>query len=98
MTIIFQIVFSQQDVNNMFLYNDETRNNFGIRVARFFFQCVPSFTYSVCFGSIVKVASTHLDPQLVIWVHGRTFTWADFLVEETGSIVLGVTYTMPSGL
>jgi ABC-type multidrug transport system fused ATPase/permease subunit len=59
---------------------------------------VPSFTYSVCFGAIVKIASTHLDPALVIWVKGRKFLWEDFTARETGSIVLSMNFTMPSAM
>lgn len=98
MTIIFQAVFSQQDVNNMFLYNDETSGKFSIRMARLFFNSVPSFTFSVTLGALIKVASTHLDPQSIIWVKGRKYGWDDFTRRETGSIVLDVTYTMPSGM
>jgi hypothetical protein len=96
MTIIFQIVFSQQDINNLFLYNDNTSHTFFVRFIRFFFNLIPSFTFSVCFGAIVKVASTHFDPHLIIWIPGRHYTWTDFTTRETGSVVMNVGYTMPS--
>jgi ABC-type multidrug transport system ATPase subunit len=96
MTIIFQIVFSQQDINNLFLYNDKTSNTPFVRIFRGFFNLVPSFTFSVCFGAIVKVAATHFDPHLIIWVPGKRYTWTDFTTRETGSVVMGVGYTMPS--
>ncbi len=38
-----------------------------------------------------------MDPQLIIWVKGRRYSWDDFLTRETGSIVLDATFTMPSG-
>ena len=96
-TIIFQIVFSQQDLNNMFLYNDQTRETWHIRLASFVFHLIPSFTFSNCFGAIVKVGATHLDPESIQWVQGRKYSWDDFMSEEKGDIVLGFSYTMPSG-
>lgn len=39
-----------------------------------------------------------MDAALVIWAHGRPMSWDDFATRETGSVVLGFTYTMPSGL
>ena len=90
------MVFSQQDVNNMFLYNDETSSKFSIRLVRFLFQMVPSFTFSNVFGVIEKTASTHLDPQSIIWVDGRKYGWDDFMAHEKGTILIGVSFTMPS--
>lgn len=60
-TIIFQIVFSQQDINNMFLYNDNTSGSWHIRLFSFIFHLIPSFTFANVFGAIIKVGSTHLD-------------------------------------
>lgn len=80
MIIIFQMVFSQQDVNNMFLYNNMTSHTFIIKISRIFFQAVPSFTFSVCFGALVKIAATHLDANLLQWVKGRQFGWDDFII------------------
>jgi len=98
LTIIFQIVFSQQDINNLFLYNDSTRNTPFVYLFRSFFNLVPSFTFSVCFGAIVKVASTHFDAHLIIWIPGKRYTFSDFITRETGSIIKGIGYTMPSAL
>lgn len=67
-----------------------------MRIFRTFFNLVPSFTFSVCFGAIVKVAATHFDPHLIIWVPGKRYTWTDFTTRETGSVVMNVGYTMPS--
>jgi hypothetical protein len=78
------------------LYNDKTKDTFTVSTARAFFSAIPSFTFSVCFGAITKIASTHLDPHLIIWVHGRRFTWRDFFEREHGQLVGSVTFTMPS--
>lgn len=82
----------------MFLYNDDTRDSWHITICSFIFHLIPSFTFANVFGALIKVGSTHLDAESIQWVQGKEFTWGDFLSEQKGDIVLGFSYTMPSGL
>jgi hypothetical protein len=96
-TIIFQIMFSQQNVNHVFLFNDASKDNFTVTFMRTMFYLFPSFTVSVCFGAVALVASTHMDPASVTWVKGLKYSWADFFKPDDGWIVGGIHWTAPSG-
>lgn len=89
-TIIFQIMFSQQNVNHVFLFNDATRDTFTVGLMRMIFYLFPTFTVSVTFGEISMVASTHMDPAIVSWVKGLKYTWMDFFTPDEGSVVGGI--------
>jgi hypothetical protein len=95
-TIIFELVFSQPDTNNRFFFSDAKRQSPTVSLFKLLFFCMPSFTLSICYGSLVKVASTHLDQSVFSWVPGRAYTWADFGRDLTGKLADGTHYTSPS--
>ena len=95
-TIIFELVFSQPDVNNRFFFSDAAKRDSTIGIIRQIFNLFPSFPISICFGALLKRASTHLDQQVFAWVEGDKFSWADFNRDIQGKLADGVIYTMPS--
>jgi hypothetical protein len=97
-TIIFELVFSQPDANNRFFFSDEKRDNFTIQTVKNIFYCFPSFTLSICFGALIKVAAAHLDQAIFAWIPGRIYGWSDFSQEITGKLADGTAFTMPSPL
>ena len=94
--LIFQIMFSQSDVNHVFLYNNRTMNEFKVKLLRRLFYLIPSFTVSICFGSVANIAATHLDPSAVSWTPGVKYKWSDFFTDDTGVIIGGIFWTVPS--
>lgn len=89
-TIIFQIMFSQQNVNHVFLYNDATRDTFSVKLMRTLFYLFPSFTVSVSYGEVAMIASTHMDPATVTWIKGLKYSWSDFFTPDSGWVVGGI--------
>ena len=94
--LIFQIMFSSSDVNHVFLYNNRTMNEFNVKLLRRIFYLIPSFTVSICYGSVANIAATHLDPSAVSWTQGVKYKWSDFFTEDTGVIIGGIYWTVPS--
>lgn len=89
-------MFSQADVNHVFLYNNRTSNDFNVKLIRRIFYMIPSFTVSICFGTVGRIAATHLDPSAVSWTKGVPYKWSDFFTEDTGNFIGGIYWTVPS--
>ena len=96
MTIVCEIVFSYQDLNNVFFFNDSTSDLILIKFVKALFYCIPTFPLSVIYGAMTKIAATHLEPEYLVWKTGRKYTWDDFTSEEKGLFGVGLHYTMPS--
>lgn len=45
---------------------------------------------------MTKIASTHLEPEFLVWKTGRKYTWEDFMTTEKGTFGEGLYYTIPS--
>ena len=97
-TIIFEFMFSEPDVNNRFFFNDGMQGNLFITTVRNFFYLFPSFPLSLCFGSILKQGAQHMDQAIFAWVEGQEVTWEDFSADKHGRMIDGLVYTMPSPL
>jgi hypothetical protein len=89
-------MFSQQNVNHVFLYNDATKDSFSVKLMRTIFYLFPTFTVSVCFGEVALLAATHMDPAIVSWVKGLVYHWSDFFTRDSGWVVGGIHWETPS--
>lgn len=96
--IVFELVFSQPDFNSRFFFANSMENNFMISNIKRIFYMFPSFSLSICYGALVKMAARHLDQAIFAWIPGEKYTWSDFGKNLEGKLVDGVEYTMPSPL
>lgn len=96
MTIIFELVFSQPDMNNRFFFADDKQDNLMITIVRTIFFCMPSFTLSICYGTLIKIAAYHMDQAVFAWLPGRVYSWADFTEPIKGKLADGTMFTTPS--
>lgn len=69
-TIIFEFMFSEPDVNNRFFFSDSMKDNLFINTVTAVFYLFPTFPLSLCFGSILKQGAQHMDQAIFTWVPG----------------------------
>jgi hypothetical protein len=57
---------------------------------------IPTFSTAITYGSISRVASTHIDSNDFGWLKGRDYTWEDFFTPLTGKFIVGDNFHAPS--
>lgn len=77
-----QLAFSDSDFARGIFYTQKSYAKDNLRIWRFLFEMIPSYTFSLIFGNITDKAVTNFNLNTMSWQPPTGFTWDDYYNQE----------------
>lgn len=76
--IIINAAFAYAMIILKLLYSKKSMQNFGILCLKLFLYTIPTFNYSLAYGSIALTSAPNFDLNSMTWTAGRKFLSEDY--------------------
>ena len=96
LAVLLEIILSNITLVYFLFFNK--RSSLWISFIKVLFYLYPPFAYSILYGVISRVASTHYDDESLRWVPAREYYWSDLTKSAAGEFSNGDMFNAPTPL